>query len=899
MRVLWYAGMDPGKHRGAVEKVCTAIERDDFRSADVKKLSHGGLYRAKLDAKNRLLLRFVEHGAEKACLVLELVPNHAYDRARFLRGAPVDLEKLEAESEAREPASEASLETSPLRYLHPERREFHHQDKPISFDDAQARVLATPTPLFLVGTAGSGKTALVLEKLRLGVGDALYVTQSPYLAESARALYFAHGFEDEGQSVDFLSHRELVESIRVPAGRPVAFRDFQAFFERHRATHRFTDAHQVYEELRGVIGADPEGPLSLDAYLELGVRQSIYAVEERRALHALFDKYRAFLAASALYDPNLVAQAYLCEVEPRYDFVAVDEVQDLTRAELALVLACLRRPGAFVLAGDANQIVHPNFFSWAGLKRMFIGDAAAAGRQRIELLDVNFRNARAVTTGAKRLLRVKQARFGSIDRESNTLVRPVADEAGTVELLPDTPTALAELDRKTGRSARVAVLVLRDEHKAEARRHFRTPLLFSVHEAKGLEYETVVAFRFVSSERERFGEVCAGVGRADLEGAELPYGRAADRSDKALEVHKFYVNALYVALTRAVRHAYLVESESAHPLLGLLDVGAAGGTAAVEVTTSSLEEWQSEAERLERQGKRDQADAIRRDILHVEPVPWTVVDAAAYRTLADKAFMPRSPFTKAKQQLYGFACVHDAAALAARLARRADYKLAEAFERDAPQARAKVLLPYQQKRPDEILGLVARHGVDFRTPAALTPLMSAVAAGNVALVEALLARGARRELVDPFGRTAAHWALLSARRNEAYARGPLGALWELVVPSTLDIQVDGRLFKIGREQAEHFYLLLSLTLWPGLMRSSLGRFGGITAGAFEQGGLRALPPNVVSPARRRRPYVSSVLARCEVGSKYTPSRKLFVRERHGHYVPNPALLLRVPGAGDV
>jgi superfamily I DNA/RNA helicase len=41
--------------------------------------------------------------------------------------------------------------------------------------------------------------------------------------------------------------------------------------------------------------------------------------------------------------------------------VLVDEVQDLTTAQLALVLKTLKTPDAFMLCGDSNQIVHPNF----------------------------------------------------------------------------------------------------------------------------------------------------------------------------------------------------------------------------------------------------------------------------------------------------------------------------------------------------------------------------------------------------------------------------------------------------------------------------------------------------------------------------------------------------------
>ena len=86
--------------------------------------------------------------------------------------------------------------------------------------------------------------------------------------------------------------------------------------------------------------------------------------------------------------------------QPTYDFVVIDEVQDLTRVQLALVLALPEAPGQFLLCGDSNQIVHPNFFSWAAREELCSGRAWPAmprNASRCKLLQANFRNTRAVT----------------------------------------------------------------------------------------------------------------------------------------------------------------------------------------------------------------------------------------------------------------------------------------------------------------------------------------------------------------------------------------------------------------------------------------------------------------------------------------------------------------------
>src|SRR5467141_5250255 len=185
MRFLTYHGLAPADLADKVDKVRAAIERDEFRSSDVKKLAVRGFYRARLDDACRLLLMFADYRGEKACLALEIIRGHAYDRSRFLRGAPVDEAKLEDS----EPPQ--ATEARSLRYLHPTRPVFHHLDKPLSFDDLQDAALRHRLPLVLVGSAGSGKTALLLQRLRQMPGRVADVTESRWLAETTRALYVA------------------------------------------------------------------------------------------------------------------------------------------------------------------------------------------------------------------------------------------------------------------------------------------------------------------------------------------------------------------------------------------------------------------------------------------------------------------------------------------------------------------------------------------------------------------------------------------------------------------------------------------------------------------------------------------------------------------------------------
>ena len=125
-----------------------------------------------------------------------------------------------------------------------------------------------------------------------------------------------------------------------------------------------------------MLAAGSDGVLTRAGYLALGVRQSIFPADLRDRLYDAFEKYRAWLAEAKLYDLNLVAQDWQSLAAPRYDFVVIDEVQDITTVQLALVFKTLKRPGHFLLCGDSNQIVHPNFFSWSQVKSCLLYTSA-------------------------------------------------------------------------------------------------------------------------------------------------------------------------------------------------------------------------------------------------------------------------------------------------------------------------------------------------------------------------------------------------------------------------------------------------------------------------------------------------------------------------------------------
>ena len=882
-QILYYEGLDHSGLKTKFNKVVSCLSKGDFKSADVKKLKPTGYLRAKLDDTNRLLFLPVKYQENTYLLILEVIKNHDYQKSRFLRGAQIHEEKIIAND-----ISDESLESlqftqgnRPVRLL----------DKFIVFDDAQHNIIQYPLPLIIIGSAGSGKTSVTLEKLKTLTGHCLYISLSSYLVDHTQKIYYANGYENSEQELDFLSFEEFLETIKIPDGKEITATDFIRWFARQPASKNVKDGRKLFEEFRGVItGSDTTVPyLSKETYLNLGIKQSIYLEEQKPEVYQLFEKYLKFLQQENYHDSNITANEYQSIVEKKYDAVVVDEVQDFTNSQLSLVLESLKQAGQFVLCGDANQIVHPNFFSWSKLKSYFYQGNNLQTHKITQILSRNYRNSPEVTELANRILRFKNYRFGSVDKESHYLIESVSRTSGTVSCLEENPQTIKEFNEKTSSSIHYAVLVLHEEDKAKAAKHFKTPLIFTVQEAKGLEYNNIILYNFTSAEP-RYAEIAKGMDDTYLS-ADFEYSRAKRKTDKSLETYKFYINALYVAVTRSIKNVYIIEQTPKHRFLQLLEINEINNVL-LESEQSSAEDWQKEASKLAMQGKQEQAQAIEDRILKKQQVPWTVLDNHALEKLSHKCFVEKTATKKEQIKLLNYATVYSDEKLINKLV-FSGLKAAQNINKSITIMEDEYFRDYAYRNTNSMLRKIQKYGLEFRNTFNMTPLMCAAYMGNENHIDELINMGANVNETDNKERTALFIALSRAIKDEKFAKVKLPKIYHKLTPESISIQVENRLVKIPEHKAE-FFLLLWMVMYLKAERQNQTTKSRVEFSAVMlKNMLDSLSDKILPEFRKKRQYISSILSKNEINSSNPYNNKLFERIKRGYYILSPDLQIRV------
>jgi hypothetical protein len=299
----------------------------------------------------------------------------------------------------------------------------------------------------LVGRPGAGKTAALQAAASTLTGRALYVTWSAELAARAKAWFAAFGPRDLDITVwtfrELLGHIDASQSLAAELPIAVAVDELRVLAERilpqgpwrHRSELR---AEELHAELHAhFIGAALPVPFagreasdqprlsdtdyrSLRATaIGLGATSGPPLVVRRMKPD---DVRRIFSAPVAAFERAQGLQTGRIVLDARFafDWVLVDEVQDLTLVELWLLVDVTARSGAargvkpgMVVAGDEAQTVRPTAFEFGRLSLMLETRLHARAERSSRELVQNLRSPWAI---ARVVERVGESLYGLLPR---------------------------------------------------------------------------------------------------------------------------------------------------------------------------------------------------------------------------------------------------------------------------------------------------------------------------------------------------------------------------------------------------------------------------------------------------------------------------------------------------
>jgi len=292
--------------------------------------------------------------------------------------------------------------------------------------------------------------------------------------------------------------------------------------------------------------AAPQKYLSFLEYEFLGRKKAPHFPHNRKELYPVIEWYQSRLDGGELWDElDLIREILSAAAEkerevPVYDILLCDEIQDFTDIQIDLLLSLTADPRNVFFAGDTKQTINPSGFRWEEVKRMFHERGLPV--PPLKFLTLNFRSSGSIVELSNTLLSLKEKYLGIRSDEAHEdwkyKGRPPTAVAGIGE------TAMLDILKTAG--ARRTILVRSEDDKRALSERLETELVFTIGEAKGLEFETVVLWKF-----------CADRAQADI------WKVILDQSRKSVHEARIRheINLLYVGITRSQKDLIIYDGE--------------------------------------------------------------------------------------------------------------------------------------------------------------------------------------------------------------------------------------------------------------------------------------------------------------------------------------------------
>lgn len=466
------------------------------------------IFNIRISHSDRLLFTIEDRadGAGIDFILFEIVLNHDYQKSAFLKAPSVLTDFFKKNRERLVALPDDDLNLAPAVVGTTKHMLMSGEDpRFIQWDLEQKQGICEEKTTLLTGVAGSGKTAVLIERMQETLSHMPLSEQRPilYVAEPKKLVrqmrvWWSELCTDfaEDPRVLFLTFDELLQHLNVISHQVKAD---HAFFLSWYTTKRLkVDPLTVYEEFRLIsIYAHQGNALTIEDYIHCGDKHSFFPIESRCEYFTYYHDYQHHLAVHGRYDPGFL------DTMPRGVFfrVFIDEALLLTLGQwLSLEQLSVEHGNCF--ATDSLQALldrrsHRELFVHL-YRHLFQQDMA------IVQLSSHYRCPPKVVAFLMGLivLRKRVLKGLSYDHFEPTLIESSSllhSHEGFVQWIkPRTEVARQLADEISAgvsdRAASTIVIVLHEDDKRRAREVFNTEAIFTIEESVGLSLPCVLLF---------------------------------------------------------------------------------------------------------------------------------------------------------------------------------------------------------------------------------------------------------------------------------------------------------------------------------------------------------------------------------------------------------------------
>ncbi len=554
------------------KKIYQIVSGDVCAGEIAKMHGHQRIFRIRFNISLRIIATVVKTEQGTQFRILDFVTHDQMDRGKYVTN-PVDVQDFKNElkddkeianaidficSNENLQVDESDFEA--LRddfYLHvpdPDK----NQNPDLWLSSEQKQFVEKEMPVLLTGSAGSGKTTiLIYHALRKSLENidnrVLYVTYNKFLQKEAERIA-KEVFPNYPPNLKFCHYLELctdyVEGSQFDEIAEINQQRFiREFYRTHSNIFRGVDPVSVWQEIRNLIKGSASSTendnvlLSIDEYAQSRNDTSLSDWDIHKDVYNIAKIYQGWLTSQNYWDEIDITHKALKQigsvVDGKYSAIYCDEIQDLTKNQISLLLRLLGHDYVnvpeFFFTGDPAQIINPSGFSWNKVKALIYSSYSDLPRYRPvkhDELKLNFRSAESIVNLGSKILEFNDGYTELLSQEAH---RKGGDMPLVVSIAE--PDILRDNDDFGSRNA---IIVANEQEKRKLKRQFskdgiESERVFLFTEVKGLEFNEVIVWKFF----EHF---------------------ESWRSDSR-EFNKFKYNLLYVCTTRAREKIYFYDGE--------------------------------------------------------------------------------------------------------------------------------------------------------------------------------------------------------------------------------------------------------------------------------------------------------------------------------------------------